>query len=153
VRYDGFFRLALAVEQLRPGTYPVQVRERDSQLILGRFICTISGARPTVLALTPGLTPFPEPGNQLACIQGDQLQITGRGTPRTPLLVSFDGREAAGGSVFDDGTFNIPLIFDERRAGAYRVTVTERGSRRQLTTFTCLVPTRPTITPINDRPS
>jgi hypothetical protein len=153
VRYDGFFRLALALDRLRPGVYPLQVRVRDSQEVLARFVCNIDGAQPTALALTPGRTPAPEPGSQLACIIGDQLQITGRGTPRSALLVSFDRREVAGGTVLDDGTYNIPLVFAEQRAGAYSVTVSERASRRQLTTFTCLVPTRPTITPINDRPS
>jgi hypothetical protein len=152
VRYDGYFRLAVALGRLKAGSYPIEVRERDSQRRVGSFVCNATGALPTPLIITPGRTPAPERGNELVCIAGDQLQVTGLAQPRTPLLLSFGGQQVTGSNVRDDGTYNLPVVFAEQRGGRYLVEVTERDSRVLLTRFTCQVPTLPTITPRNDAP-
>lgn len=152
VRFDGYFRLGLALGRLRPGSYPVQVRERTSQKIVGKFTCNVGNTPITPLAITPRATPAPERGLELACIRGDELQVTGLWRPRNALLASFNGQFSAGASVLDDGTYNLQLRFDEPIGGRYIVEITERDTRTLLSRFTCIVPIRPTITPRNDRP-
>lgn len=74
------------------------------------------------------------------CLPGETIEITGEGTPGTPLIVTFADRPVGGGSVRSDGTYRITLRIGTERPGLYLVEVEERDSRFVIQEFGCEVP-------------
>lgn len=55
-RSDGQYIITLRIGPERPGTYPVEVRERDGLAVVQRLACEVPGVTPTT-TLVPGATP------------------------------------------------------------------------------------------------
>jgi hypothetical protein len=55
-RSDGQYSITLSIGPERPGTYAVEVRERDGLAVVQRLACEVPGATPTT-TLVPGITP------------------------------------------------------------------------------------------------
>jgi len=87
-------------------------------------------------------TPSPTPTltNEVICLPGSPIDITGEGPPRTPFLVYFNQRAVGGGSIGSNGRFTTPLVVGNERPGRYEVTVRVRGTTQVLRQFTCFVP-------------
>lgn len=101
----------------------------------------------------PTITPTPTPSNEVACVPGAPIEISGVGPPRAAYLIYFGQRAVGGGSVEPDGTFLAKLTLGLERAGEYDVVVRVRGTQQVLHKIKCLVPaTTPTPLP-NARPA
>lgn len=105
----------------------------------------------TSLEPTSTATPTPTPDlNNLACVPGALVPISGSGPPNAGFLLFFNKRVVSGGTVQRDGTFAITLEVGNERAGSYAVEVRVRGTQQLLATRTCNVPMT-TPTPIARR--
>ncbi len=94
--------------------------------------------QPTTTPAAP--TSTPTLSNELTCVPGIAVEITGEGSPRAPFLLYFNQRAVSGGSIEPDGRFSIPLVVGDERAGEYQVVVRVRGTRQILRQLTCTVP-------------
>lgn len=106
---------------------------------------------PAPAALPPTPSPTPTPANQLACIPGVPLIITGSAPPRSPLLLYFGQRAVGGGSASATGDFALKLTVGQERAGEYQVSVRVRGTSQVLRELICSVPAVPVPTPLGRR--
>lgn len=98
---------------------------------------TADSTQPT--ATLAGPTPTPTPSNDLTCLPGVPIEITGDGPPRAPFLLYFNQRAVSGGSVEPDGRFAIPLVVGNERPGNYEVIVRVRGTTQILRRINCTV--------------
>lgn len=97
-------------------------------------------------------TVTPTPLDQLACVPGVPISITGQAPARAPLLLYFDQRAVGGGSASPNGDYSLTLLVGRERAGTYQVTVRVRGSAQVLRQLTCTVPApTPLPTPLGRR--
>jgi serine/threonine protein kinase len=97
----------------------------------------------------PTATPTPTPPGE-SCVAGVPYKIVGRGPPKAPFLLYFGKRVVSGGTVGEDGSFEIELRVGDERPGLYPVTVRLRETNQTLRQFNCLVPT-PLPTPLPNR--
>lgn len=104
-------------------------------------------ARPTATTAPIDAAPSPTPTSILppgiearVCVPGEIIEITGEGTPGTPLIVTFDRRPVGGGAVRSNGMYRLTLRIGPERPGTYLVDVEERDTRFVLQQFGCEVP-------------
>jgi hypothetical protein len=95
----------------------------------------------------PTVEETPTPSDELVCLPGVPLTISGSGPPRAPILLYFDQRVVGGGSISPAGEFALPLLVGRERPGEYMVVVRIRGTTDLLYEQVCVVPGAEPIAP------
>ncbi len=88
---------------------------------------------------TPTST-LPPDSDVLTCVPGVPLRIEGQTTPRTALLLYFNGRAVGGATSNVQGFYSIQMVVGDEKSGDYPLEIQVRGSREVVDEQICRVP-------------
>jgi hypothetical protein len=91
-----------------------------------------------IVLIARGAAAAPQPLS-LECEPGQITWLSGAASPRTPLLIWWQGRAVGGGSIDSAGHWALPLNVGKERPGIYAVEVRSRGENALIGAFRCAV--------------